>query len=212
CESKKCTNCLGFWGNFVWLRKYIFSLFLKLIDKFVVLSKNSKEILIDNGIEEEKIEIRRIKVKMGRCKGGKRGVILYVGWLVPHKGLHILIKALAGIEKDFKLIIVGDTDIDKRYFNYIKRLIKEEGMEDKVLFLGKKKHEEMEKVYSLADVVAIPELWENVSPLVLLESLKLGKNIIASKIGGIPEILRNRGFLVEAGNVEEWKKVLEVFL
>lgn len=200
CKSKDCYNCFGFIGKFFRIRKNIFNVFLKTIDEFVVLSESSRQILKKHGISDEKIQVKMLKYEIiGKIENKEEpNTLLYIGWIVPQKGLHVLIKALSKIkDEDFKLYVIGDDKINPPYTEHIKKLIKDFKLEGKVEILGRMKFEEVKEFYSRARVIIIPEQWENMSPLVLVEAVHYGKRVIASKIGGLPEILGNKGILVE---------------
>jgi len=119
-------NCFGLIGKLFRVRKCIFKPFLSLIDEFIVLSQSSRKILIKRGISTKKISLRRLKYKiLGSIENKEEpNTLLYIGWLVPNKGLHVLVKALSKIkDKDFKLWVIGDNEVDPTYTEYIKKLI-----------------------------------------------------------------------------------------
>jgi len=209
-----CSDCLGIVGKLFILRKIIFNWFLKMIDYFIVLSESSRSILIKYGIESYRIIKYRLSFpKLGKLrKKVEENLILYVGWVVPHKGLHILVKAMKEVikrKKNVKLCVIGDYEVDSDYTSYIKDLIRRYKLKENVILLGRKSFDEVREFYSKAKVVVIPEQWENVSPLVAIEAKHFKKKIVASKIGGIPEILEGAdAILVEPSNYKSFAKAI----
>jgi len=122
--------------------------------------------------------------------------ILYVGRIIYEKGIEFLINAFQKMTsyeqyKNIKLIFVGDgPDIDK-----YKLIIKRRSQLNNIHFLGFM--ENLTELYSLCEFVVLPSMAETGS-LVIKEAIMSGKAIIASNVGGIPEILQHRinGLLV----------------
>lgn len=159
--------------------------------------KNAKHIVLPLGIELDNRE--RIE------KDYKIIDILYIGRLVKSKGVHILINVFKELEhKNIRLHICGKgNDEDK--------LKKIAGSDQRILFHGFVPDEELMKLYQKANVVVVPSIWYDNSPMVIYESLMDGTPIIGSRIGGIPELVEDgyNGFLFEAGNVDDLKEILE---
>jgi len=187
-------------------RKDVFNHFLSKIDTFIVLSESSANILKDYGIEEEKIHTIPLffsikKFELKKSKKIEKNSILYSGWVAPSKGLHILIQAMPEILKkfpDLKLYILG-IKADEKYFNYIKELIKKFGIENSIIWSEKRFFEkEYKDIFQNTNLLIVPEQWENMSPVIIIEGMAIGKSIVASKVGGIPEFIKDgsTGYLV----------------
>ncbi len=212
CRESDCYSCFGFIGKFFRIRRHIFNFFMKIIDEFIVLSKASKRVLLTYGIPADKIIIKKLRYKsLGKIENREEpNLLLYIGWIVPQKGLHILIRALSEIKDvDFKLCIIGDNEVDPFYTSYIKGLIKEFGLESRIEVLGKRSFNKVKEFYSKAKIVIIPEQWENVSPLVAVEAKHYRKKIIASNIGGIPEIVGENATLVAPKDYKGFAKAIK---
>ncbi|MCW3133201.1 MAG: glycosyltransferase family 4 protein [Methanophagales archaeon] len=132
--------------------------------------------------------------------------ILYMGELSKHKGVHILINAFKGLEfKKVKLHILGkgkDAEEFKKMAGYDKR----------IFFYGFVPDEELiMQLYQKANVLVVPSICYDNSPMVIYESLMNGTPVIGSRIGGIPELIEDgcNGFLFTAGDVDELKEILE---
>lgn len=122
----------------------------------------------------------------------------------PIKGFHVLLKAAAMLKQeypDIKVIaplatinmsssLLRDYLINEDYANYLKRMIKELGMEDNVIFKTRLSSAEMALEYSKAHVFALPSFIEN-SPNSLGESMMIGVPSIAASVGGVPDIVKD---------------------
>lgn len=131
--------------------------------------------------------------------------ILYAGRLNKYKGLHILINAFKELEqKNIHLHIVGEGE-DMEEFKKIA------GSNSNIIFYGFVPERGLVELYKRANVVVVPSIWYEVFGVVIIESFKYGTPVIGSNIGGIPELIENgyNGYLFEAGDVAELKKVLE---
>ena len=97
-----------------------------------------------------------------------------------------------------KLMIVGmSASNTERVLPILKYL----GLKNSVILVKRIPNEEMFLYYSASDIVILPSLFENF-PVVLLEAMACGKPTVASRVGGIPEIIKNytNGILVEPAN------------
>lgn len=133
---------------------------------------------------------------------GNKKVVLFVGRLAEKKGVTYLIEAMRDI--DALLVIVGDGplrgELEKQAL----------GMKDKVVFLGAKAHEELKTIYASADVFVAPSITakngdQEGIPTTIMEAMASGLLVIATKTGGISDIINNyiNGILVEEKNSEQ---------
>jgi len=125
--------------------------------------------------------------------------ILYAGRLDDEKGVDVLLRAMAKLP-DIHLDIVGDGPSRKK----LQRLAINLHLRN-VTFVGWKSAEEIREYYDRCAFLVVPSLWYEVFGLVILEAAQHRKPTIASRIGGIPEVLEDgkQGLLVAAGNVEQ---------
>jgi glycosyltransferase involved in cell wall biosynthesis len=125
--------------------------------------------------------------------------ILFVGLLHEIKGVHHLIRALSIVQSEFKnylLIVVGDGPERKT----LESLTNELNLNLNVNFYGIKNKNEIAELMKQVDFLTLTSLWDN-QPVVLLEAMASGLPVIASSIGGIPEIITPEcGLLVQPGN------------
>lgn len=199
-------------------RKKLFDFYLKKIDCFVVLSRASGNILTEYGIKKEKIKVIHLFVKEQPAdqQTQLKPVTLFAGWLTPTKGADVLIKAWPKVINKFpdvKLVILGMKP-DQIYLEKLQRLIKDNNLVDKVIFNQERvSKEKFESYFNQALIVAIPETWPNMSPVIMAEAMAAKKTILASDIGGIPEFIRDNfnGYLAPAGQPEAWaKKIIDI--
>ena len=209
----KCKNCFkyvpyGRCSYFNALERVLFKKYLNHIDRFIVLSRNSFEILFKYGIDKNKLRIIPLPLyeEVKTDNHFENGLILFVGWISYNKGLHILIEAVSKIIKDlpFISVYVAETGAVESYKQYIFNLIDRLSLNPKIKFLGKLSHQEINNLLRLAHIVVIPEQWQNPLPLILAEAINFKRPIVASKIGGIPEILKQERFLAQYNSPEDF--------
>ncbi|MCP6718278.1 MAG: glycosyltransferase family 4 protein [Patescibacteria group bacterium] len=138
--------------------------------------------------------------------------ILFVGQLEKVKGIDVLVKAFSEIEKeffDFKLIIIGDGKERQNLKNLSSKL----RIREKVEFRGKLSLEETKNIMKNCYFLVLPSLSEGL-PRVLMEAMALKKPVMASNVGGIPEIVKNseNGFLFEKGNTKDLVEKMKILL
>ena len=138
-------------------------------------------------------------------------VISYLGRIDREKGLETLLKAFALILKTHqaKLLIAGKPLLaGEEYGQSLDRLVVNLGIEKEVSFLGHVTN--TTSIYQLSDVTVLPSLWSEPFGRTIIESMACGTPVVASRIGGIPEILTGefqRG-LFEPGNESDLKDTL----
>ncbi len=185
----------------------------KSVDFFIAPSNFLREKLIEYGIEEEKIkhidnftcfvDAQKEKLEPG-------DYFIYLGRLSEEKGIKTLIDASIkvllnrggdfGHAGNYKLKIIGEGPLKNEMISYVKS----QGAESEIEFLGQRTYEEAMGILKGSKFLVIPSEWYENSPYSVLESFTLGKPVIASRIGGIPELVRNweTGLLFEPGNAE----------
>ncbi|MCK4649184.1 glycosyltransferase family 4 protein [bacterium] len=207
CKKFQGTNCIGCYrfkrirylqNLFLPFRKRIFNFFLSRVDAFLVLSKSSSKILRRYGIDQKKIHLipQAFSFKdrdTQKIKEIEQGAILYIGWIQHRKGLHVILEAMPRILKKIpkaRLYVIGEW-VDREYEERVRSLIGKYHLTKNISILGKKNYPEVKKFLQRASVVVVPEQWENMSPVVLIEAMAHAKPIVASGIGGIPEFMSN---------------------
>lgn len=137
--------------------------------------------------------------------------LLTVSLLDPIKGIPNLLRAISKLRlnrKDFMLDIVGDGPTRAEY----EKLSHQLGLDGTVQFHGLKTKTEVAEFMRHCDIFVLPSIWENL-PCVLIEVMACGKPIVASRVGGIPEMFnKNVGCLVSPGNIDELTNALDYML
>ncbi|MBC7327222.1 glycosyltransferase [bacterium] len=137
--------------------------------------------------------------------------LLFVGSLIPIKGLPYLLKALNILRdncSDFFLDIVGDGPNRGEYEMFARDM----GLEDFVHFHGIKSKSEIAELMWQADILVLPSEWENL-PCVLIEAMASGLPVVATRVGGVAEIINEKtGILVPAKNTERLSEAINYAL
>ena len=199
--------------------------YLSMINKIISLSNNTKHSLENIGISHTKIEqisppidvsvfnpyISKTVMRESHNIKPEDPAMLYIGDLTKTRGLHVLIEALSNIVKvypDMKLFLAVNMPLEKYIEgNFeIKEKIKSFGLNSNILPLGI--IDNMPEIMAGSDIFIAPYLTiESIAdyPISLLEAMACSKPVIATKVGGIPEIVKHEvnGLLIEPGNVHE---------
>src|SRR3989338_4060258 len=107
--------------------------------------------------------------------------------------------------KDFKFLLVGGGQEEAG----LKELVKELNLQEHVIFSGRVKHDDINKYYSVVDMLVYPRIskriTELVTPLKPLEAMALQKIVVASDVGGLKELIEDQvtGLLFKAGDIED---------
>jgi glycosyltransferase involved in cell wall biosynthesis len=203
CFLRKCLKNSRAKSFLVMLEAYLRNTILKTyskVDLFIAPSQFMKDISVGFGVPEDKIKVLRnpIEIENSKEDSERENYLLYFGRISSEKGIDILIQSLKNSKSKPNLKIVGAGLEISKY----KKLVSELGLESKIEFMGPKYGKELEKIISRAKAVIIPSVWPENMPYSLLESMARGKVVIASRIGGMPELITDglNGFLFEAGN------------
>jgi glycosyltransferase involved in cell wall biosynthesis len=143
----------------------------------------------------------------GEPAGGEK-YILYYGRLSAEKGIGDLLKAYQNINTDVTLKIIGEGPLKVE----LKKQAAE--LSDKIIFTGRLEGENLWREIKGAEFIVAPSLWYENAPYSVIESLALGKIVLAAKIGGLAELVRDgeNGFLFAAGNADDLKERMEYIL
>lgn len=175
------------------------------VDRIICPSQFNADMLIRAGYSEDKISILPNGINLDALPEPteKQGFILYVGRLTIDKGVGSIIKAAAKMPQvEFK--IVGDGP-DRELFE-----AQAEGLKN-VTFLGFKNREEVDMLISQCSGVIVSSLLYENCPMSVLETMSQGKAVIASEIGGIPEIVNHgrNGFLYRNEDINSLCEAIE---
>ena len=179
------------------------------IDKIIAPSEYFKSMLIKDGISTEKIEMIHnfIDTDIYNLKVEDEGYAFFFFFLSKEKGIFNLIKAMKKINNK-KLLIAGDgPDKDE-----IEEFIKENNLQGRIRLLGYLNSNQIKEYVSKSRVVIVPSICRENCPYSILETLAMGRPIIGSNLGGIPELVINNecGYIYD--NAKELTEKLEKIL
>jgi len=133
-------------------------------------------------------------------------VLGFLGSFYAYEGLDLAVRALAQVHQQapqLRLLLVGGGPQEQQ----LKQLVQELGLQDKVIFTGRVPHADVDRYYSLVDLLLYPRksmrLTDLVTPLKPLEAMAQGKLVLASDVGGHKELIRDgdNGYLFPADDV-----------
>jgi glycosyltransferase involved in cell wall biosynthesis len=170
------------------------------VDAYICPSRFYMKMLEKGGVDREKlfhipnfIDPRDFEPKYR----SDEDYMVYFGRLSAEKGILTLIDAVS-YTKSMKLLIVGCGPIE----DTIKEKIRALGLENLVFMLGYKSGSELHEIIRKSRFVVLPSEWYENAPYSVLEAMALGKPVIGSDIGGIPELVLNgkNGYLFKRGD------------
>lgn len=185
------------------------------VKKIIAISRGTKASLISSyGISSDKIDVIYCGIDLKKFREKKPinpefrlddGYFLYVGRIVPRKGLEYALRAFQLVKRKIgssKLVIIGRGE--KRYLDMLVRLARQLRIDRDVFFLGNVSDEELSAFYHGASLFVFPSLVEGFG-LVCAEAMACGKPVVASDIPGVREVVINgeTGFLVPPRNYIE---------
>ncbi len=129
---------------------------------------------------------------------------------LPDKGVDYLLTMLALLEHPFRAVIAGSGPVE----DWLRGKAAEEGLGDRVHFTGWLDSPGMETLYSKADVVVCPSVWNEPFGLIGIEAYSHEKPVVAFRVGGIPEWLDHgeTGYLVDRMDTAEMARAVEGLL
>jgi D-inositol-3-phosphate glycosyltransferase len=119
-------------------------------------------------------------------------IILFVGRIVPLKGIDRLLTAMTYLQgkQRIKLVVIGGDEHSQAEMQRLKSLSRSLKIHESVIFLGLVKQEMLPLFYSAADLCVVPSYYESFG-LVVLESLACGTPVVATKVGGAESVIRH---------------------
>lgn len=178
---------------------------VKHADEIIVLSKGVQDyflemygrrtVLIPNGVDE----VKQVRPDVIETKWGltKDSYILYLGRIVPEKGIHYLIEAYKQLDTDKKLVIAGGSSDTDEYYEGLRRMA-----EGGVIFTGFVQGPTLEELYSNAYLYCLPSDLEGM-PLSLLEAMSYGNACLTSDIPECADVIGDIGVVFRKGDVAD---------
>lgn len=191
-----------------WSSKFLERITLSHLDNIIVVAPQieaivktftkSRTFMIPNGIDLD--AIHNIPAL---TNNPKKHYIIYMGVLIPRKGVYTLLESFSLVKnqiEDINLFIAGSGEAEDELKKTVKRL----DLQNDVKFLGFVKGAKKYSYLKSSEIVILPSLWESL-PITVLEGMGCGKPIIASDVGGIPYLVEDgfNGFLIKPGDVED---------
>jgi len=152
-----------------------------------------------NGVDGERFAVRdRTEARRELGLPEDKKLIVYVGNFKPEKGVDTLVEAVgqpALADRDVELVLVGSGPLEKT----LRATASSLGVARKIRFAGRQPHDAIPEWISGCDVFCLPSRHEG-CPNVVLEALACGRPVVASAVGGVPELLHEgqNGHLVPA--------------
>ena len=168
--------------------------------------------ILENAVEPNKAEVNPLIVAKWKRRFGveKSNIIVCVGRLSPEKGQDVLLDAARGLVNSglsFQIVLVGDGPSRRN----LERKCLQLNLRDHIKFLGQRK--DMDMVYAASDILALPSFKEGM-PNAILEAMAHGLPIVATRVGSIPEMLKDGidAMLVPSGDPAALQTALEDLL
>lgn len=202
------------WGSFA--RNYIRfgeKIAVKYADEIIVLSRGAKEyflreygretVLIPNGVSRHRIvEAEQIDRLFGLKKDD---YILYLGRIVPEKGVRYLIEAFKTVHTEKKLVIAGGSSDSQAFMEEMQRLA---GDDSRIRFTGFVQGRVLAELYSNAYVYCLPSDLEGM-PLSLLEAMSYDCCCLTSDIPECADVVEDRALTFRKGSVDDLRAKLQ---
>lgn len=202
------------WGGFA--SKYIKSgekVAVKYADEIIVLSEGvqkyfmetygRKTAFIPNGVNRPILRDPQM-IKEKYCLDIDE-YILFLGRLVPEKGITYLIEAFKKVQTDKKLVIAGGSSDTDAFMQELKKLAEDD---DRIVFTGFVQGQMLEELYSNAYVYTLPSDLEGM-PLSLLEAMSYGNCCLTSDIAECAEVVEDKAILFKKSDIDDLKEKLQ---
>ena len=164
--------------------------------------------MIPNGVDESFHPADREAARLQLGLPSDVTILLFVGMLVPVKGLDVLLTALARVQTPCHCVLVGDGEERQA----LARQAIELGIEERVQLVGARAHDEIPTWMAAADLFVLPSRSEG-RPNVVLEAQACGLPVVATRVGGTPELVcPDTGRLVAAEDADELTEALSELL
>lgn len=186
---------------------------VKFADEIIVLSRGVQEYFemtykrktqyIPNGVSRP--VCREADLIYKKFNLTKDSYILFLGRVVPEKGLRYLIKAFKNVATEKKLVIAGGTSDSASFMRELKELAKGD---ERIIFTGFVQGKQLDELYSNAYIYTLPSDVEGM-PLSLLEAMSYGNCCLVSDIEEHTEVVEDKALVFRKSDVEDLRKKLQ---
>jgi len=198
-----------------------FKLLIKMATRFIGQSRVECEAAVGYGIPKERIRLIPTGTDLNEFSNGRPeeliekyglnrfkvdNIILFVGRINPIKGLEFLFESFSQLFRDRQFsrvlfLIVGE---DQNHWTHLQSLQSFKEIKSNLMWLSNPSRKDIIDAYHLADIFILPSVFEH-CPHVIHEAGACKLPVIATKVGGIPDVIRDgkTGLLVEYGNINQ---------
>ena len=186
---------------------------VKYADEIIVLSKGVQDYFRDtygrethfipNGVNRP--ETREAGLITEKFELTKDSYILFLGRLVPEKGIRYLVEAFKDVKTDKKLVIAGGSSDTDSFMMELKELAKDD---NRIIFTGFVQGQMLDELYSNAYIYTLPSDLEGM-PLSLLEAMSYGNCCLVSDIPECAEVVEDKALIFQKSNVEDLQEKLQ---
>jgi glycosyltransferase involved in cell wall biosynthesis len=152
-------------------------------------------------------DYRYVQVNAKRYHDKSKVTLGFLSSLLPHKGTHILVKAfICANQENLALKIYGDPAHDTEFCRQLKNL----SANHRIEFLGRYSNDDMGEILQDLDIVVLPSLWWENTPLVMLRALAHKVPVIVSDFPGMTEVVQDgiNGFVFRPGDTGDLQEIL----
>jgi len=211
---RECYRRYDFWGN-IPFRRQIIRWFVRDVRRFISPSQYLVDLHARAGYDAARFRVLKsgvdlslfqaptsLTVRQAIGENAMYNTALFAGHIVQIKGLEVLADALPLMNRyipNFRLLVAGRGEQ-----GFVERLA--QLAPSAVRYLGKLPFYELRSVYAASKLTLVPSIWPDNSPIVIYESLLMGTPALASRIGGIPELIQEgeTGYLFTLGDATEF--------
>lgn len=186
---------------------------VKYADEIIVLSKGVQDYFketygrethfIPNGVNRP--QIREANLITDKFELKKDSYILFLGRLVPEKGIRYLVEAFKNVKTDKKLVIAGGSSDTDSFMEELKGLAKDD---ERILFTGFVQGAMLDELYSNAYIYTLPSDLEGM-PLSLLEAMSYGNCCLVSDIPECAEVVEDKALIFKKSDVGDLREKLQ---
>lgn len=184
------------------------------IDLLVAPSASIGAEFVRLGVDPRRIEVSdygfRHQAPLTRVARDGALRIGFIGSMVWHKGAHVLLDAARLLRGSFEVVVAGDPEVGPEYHARLQRAAT--GLP--VRFTGLFERDHLPRAYAALDVLVVPSLWPENSPLVIHEAFMHGVAVVGARQGGIPGLVIDgvNGFTYDPSSAPALAAVLQRFV